>query len=82
MGGTFTLETASQNLPFEYAMSEDDTLHFWEELVRPERILDEPLTEDPDYFWLAPQRARWWWTASNSQIPLAWTASCSPTRLW
>ena len=55
VGGTFTLETASQNLPFEYAMSEDDTLHFWEELVRPERILDEPLTEDPDYFWLAPQ---------------------------
>jgi hypothetical protein len=30
-------------------------LHFYDEIVRPERILDAPLTEDPDYFWLDPQ---------------------------
>ena len=56
-GGTFELQTANQNLPFTFTMGEDETLHFWEELPRPERILDEPLTEDPDYFWLDPQEA-------------------------
>jgi len=54
-GGTFELATSNQNLPFTYTMGEDETLHFYEELVRPERILDAPLTEDPDYFWLDPQ---------------------------
>ena len=56
-GGTFEMATASQNLPFFYEMGEDETLHFWETLARPERILDAPLTEDPDYFWLDPQPA-------------------------
>ena len=54
-GGTFEMATANQNLPFTYTMGEGETLHFYDEIVRPERILDAPLTEDPDYFWLDPQ---------------------------
>ena len=54
-GGTFEMATASQNLPFTYEMGEDETLHFFDSIARPERILDAPLTEDPDYFWLDPQ---------------------------
>jgi hypothetical protein len=56
VGGVYTLQTSSQNLPFEFNMGED-TLHFYDSIVRPERILSEPLTEDPDYFWLNPQLA-------------------------
>lgn len=54
-GGTFDMATASQNLPFTYEMGADETLHFFDSIARPERILDAPLTEDPDYFWLDPQ---------------------------
>ena len=36
-----------QNLPFTYTMESDETLHFYDSLSRPERILDAPLTEDP-----------------------------------
>jgi hypothetical protein len=57
VGGTFELQTNSQNLPFTYTMESDETLHFYDSLSRPERILDAPLTEDPDYFWLDPQTA-------------------------
>ena len=51
-GGTFELATANQNLPFSYTMGENETLHFFDSIARPERILDAPLMEDPDYFWL------------------------------
>ena len=57
IGGSFQLETASQNLPFSFEMGPDETLHHYDVLARPERILDAPLTEDPDYFWLDPQSA-------------------------
>ena len=57
VGGTYELQTNSQNLPFTYSMAPNETLHFYDSLSRPERILDEPLTEDPDYFWLDPQTA-------------------------
>ena len=56
VGGTYNLQTNSQNLTFQFSM-EDDTLHFYDSIVRPERILSEPLTQDPDYFWLDPQAA-------------------------
>lgn len=52
---TFALETNNLNLPFFYTLPEGVELRYWDELVRPERTLDEPLTEDPDYFWLEPQ---------------------------
>ncbi len=55
---TFLMETAAQNLPFEITLGENGVqseLRYWEELIRPEIILDEPLTEDPEYFWLDPQ---------------------------
>ena len=48
------LSTNSQNLPFEYSLADGEEL-FYDEIIRPERILEEPLEEDPDYFWLAPQ---------------------------
>jgi len=54
---TFVLSTSNQNLPFEYTLPEGVELPFYEELVRPERLLTEALTEDPDYFWLDPQEA-------------------------
>ena len=52
---TFALSTNSQNLPFEYSLADGEELLFYDEIIRPERILEEPLEEDPDYFWLAPQ---------------------------
>ena len=54
---TFTMFTANQNLPFEYTLPEGVELPYYDQIVRPERILAEPLTEDPDYFWLDPQTA-------------------------
>jgi len=57
VGGTYQLQTNSQNLPFTYTMEANETLNFYDSLSRPERILDAPLTEDPDYFWLDPQNA-------------------------
>ena len=39
----------------EYTLAEGEELLFYDEIVRPERLLDDALTEDPDYFWLAPQ---------------------------
>jgi hypothetical protein len=61
---TFQMETAAQNLPFEWTLGDNtdgengvsiDTLRYWDELVRPAVTLDEPLTEDVLYFWLDPQ---------------------------
>jgi hypothetical protein len=54
---TFTMFTANQNLPFEFTLPEGAELPYYDQIVRPERILAEPLTEDPDYFWLDPQVA-------------------------
>jgi hypothetical protein len=55
---TFVLHTNSQNLPLEYTLGDGEELLFYDSLVRPERLLSEILTEDPDYFWLAPQIAQ------------------------
>tara|TARA_B110000196_G_scaffold266510_1_gene239800 strand:- start:643 stop:3861 length:3219 start_codon:yes stop_codon:yes gene_type:complete len=55
---TFSLYTNSQNLPLEYTLSEGEELLFYDELIRPDRLLADILTEDPDYFWLAPQIAQ------------------------
>lgn len=52
---TFYLQTNSQNLPFEYTLSEGEELMYYDEIIRPERILEEALEEDPEYFWLDPQ---------------------------
>lgn len=54
---TFTLLTSNQNLPFEYTLPEGVSLPYYEMLTRPERLLDAPLSEDPDYFWLDAQVA-------------------------
>jgi hypothetical protein len=54
---TFTLNTSNLNLPFDYTLPEGAELPHYDEIVRPERVLDAPLTEDPDYFWLEPQSA-------------------------
>lgn len=54
---TFTLNTSNLNLPFEYTLPEGVELAYYDVIVRPERLLDAPLTEDPDYFWLEPQAA-------------------------
>jgi len=54
---TFTVFTANQNLPFEYTLPEGVELPYYEELIRPDRTLETPLEEDPDYFWLEPQDA-------------------------
>ena len=52
---TFTLYTSNQNLPFEWTIPEGDELMFYENIIRPELLLDAPLTTDPNYFWLTPQ---------------------------
>lgn len=54
---TFVLSTSNQNLDFEYTLPEGVELPYYDMLVRPDRLLDAPLTEDPDYFWLEPQAA-------------------------
>ena len=57
---TFALETSAQNLPFEWTLGDNtegiEELKYWDELIRPELLLDEPLPEtDPTYFWLDSQ---------------------------
>lgn len=52
---TFEMNTASLNLPFDYVMQPGEELRFWEQLPRPELTVDEPITEDPNFFFLAPQ---------------------------
>ena len=51
------LSTSNQNLDFEYTLPEGVELPYYDMLVRPDRLLDAPLMEDPDYFWLEPQPA-------------------------
>lgn len=55
---TFNLNTSNLNLPFEYTLPEGVELAYYDEIVRPERLLEAPLEEDPDYFWLDPQPAQ------------------------
>lgn len=52
---TFMLSTNSQNLPFEYTLAEGEELLHHDLIIRPDRLLAEPLEVDPDYFWLTPQ---------------------------
>ena len=52
---TFTLYTSNQNLPFDWTIPAGDELMFYENIIRPELLLDAPLTTDPNYFWLTPQ---------------------------
>ncbi|MBM55331.1 MAG: hypothetical protein CMB32_02100 [Euryarchaeota archaeon] len=52
---TFELNTSNQNLPFSYTLSEGEELLYHDMIVRPELLLEQPLTEDPNYFWLSPQ---------------------------
>lgn len=54
---TFVLSTSNLNLQFEYTLPEGVELPYYDLIVRPERTLSAPLTEDPDYFWLEPQDA-------------------------
>ena len=49
---TFHMETANLNFPFDYTI--DAPLHYWDELIRPEIISDEEITEN-EYWWLDPQ---------------------------
>ncbi len=53
---TFNLNTLNMNMPFEYTLEPGQELRYWSELIRPELTLEEPLTEDPNYFWLDPQQ--------------------------
>jgi hypothetical protein len=52
---TFPLQTLNLNIPFEYTLEENDTLYYWDSIVRPELFLSEELGEDPLYWWLDPQ---------------------------
>jgi len=52
---TFTLATNSQNLPFEYTLAAGEELMYYDQIIRPELLLSEALTEDTNYFWLDPQ---------------------------
>lgn len=52
---TFTLSTNNLGLPLQYTLEPGDELMFWAELIRPALSLSEPLTADPNYFWLDPQ---------------------------
>ncbi len=54
---SFILNTASQNLPLPYTLSEGEELLYYDEIIRPDLLLEEPLEEDPNYFWLDPQVA-------------------------
>ncbi|MEY3399528.1 MAG: hypothetical protein RL220_2122, partial [Bacteroidota bacterium] len=52
---TLTLFTSNMNLPFSYTLEPGDTLHYWEEIVRPAFSSTVPVTEDPEFWWLGPQ---------------------------
>ncbi|MBM72611.1 MAG: hypothetical protein CL847_07500 [Crocinitomicaceae bacterium] len=54
---SFVLHTSSQNLPFTYTLSDGEELMYYDEIIRPDLLLEEPLEEDPNYFWLDPQVA-------------------------
>ena len=40
---SFQMATASQNLPFTYTLSEGEELMYYDEIIRPELLLEEPL---------------------------------------
>jgi hypothetical protein len=50
-----TLFTNNLNIPFTYTFEEGDTLHYWEEIVRPSFTSTELLEFDPTYWWLDAQ---------------------------
>ncbi len=47
------VHTNNKNIPFMYTL--EDTLHYWATIERPELTTLEPLTQDPNYWWLNPQ---------------------------
>lgn len=53
---TFNLNTLNLNMPFDYTLEPGQELRYWDQLIRPELNLEEPLTEDPNYFWLEAQQ--------------------------
>ncbi len=53
---SITLLTGNLGLPFPYNIPAGDTLHFWEELIRPAFTSNVLITgSDPNYPWLDPQ---------------------------
>ena len=52
---TITLLTNNLGIPFTWELPAEDTLHFWDEIIRPEVTLDDSLAVDPDYYWLDTQ---------------------------
>ena len=52
---TLTVYTNNLNIPFDYVLEDGDVLHFWDEIERPAIVTTEPLTEDPNYWWLDVQ---------------------------
>ncbi|NNE55226.1 MAG: hypothetical protein HKN32_04350, partial [Flavobacteriales bacterium] len=50
-----TLFTNNMNIPFQYTFTEDDTLHYWEQLIRPAFTSTEVYEMDPNYWWLEAQ---------------------------
>ena len=54
---SFEMNTSNQNLPFTFTLGPGEELLHYDTIIRPDILLDEPLVEDPDYFWLEPQIA-------------------------
>ncbi len=52
---TITLLTNNLDVPFTWELPALDTLHFWDEIIRPEVTLDDSMTVDPNYPWLGTQ---------------------------
>ena len=50
-----TAFTNNLNIPFQYTFQEDDTLHYWAELIRPAFSSPIKYEIDPNYFWLDAQ---------------------------
>jgi hypothetical protein len=50
-----TLNTNNLDIPFQYTLPEGTTLEFYDQIIRPEFFADQPVLEDPTYFWLDPQ---------------------------
>ena len=54
---SFEMNTSNQNLPFTYTLGPGEELLYHDMIIRPDLLLEEPLIEDPNYFWLEPQVA-------------------------
>lgn len=50
---SLVIYSKNKNIPFYHII--EDTLHYWPELVRDAIITQEPLTVDPNYYWLDVQ---------------------------